>query len=82
MKTKELTLDEKNEMFKQDIKNCVIDYLTKINRLQDYDVDRITNDLNKLKTLDTISYEGVVSRPIDYVLNYFERIPKKIIKNY
>lgn len=82
MKTKELTLDEKNELFKQDIKDCIIDYLTKINRLQDYDIDRVTNDLNKLKVLDSMFYEGKVNKPMDYVLNYFERIPKKILKNY
>lgn len=78
MNKKYIDIDE-NEVFKENLRQDIINYLTKINRLKDYDVDRITDDLNKIKLLNNINNDEQteINKPMDYVLNYFEKIPKK-----
>ncbi len=78
MNKKYIDIDE-DDVFKENLRKDIINYLTKINRLEDYDIDRITDDLNKIKLLNNINNEGQpeINNPIDYVLNYFEKIPKK-----
>ncbi len=78
MNKKYIDIDE-DDVFKENLRKDIINYLTKINRLEDYDIDRITDDLNKIKLLNNINNEGQpeINKPKDYVLNYFEKIPKK-----
>lgn len=65
-----------NDFFKEELKKTVNDYLIKIKRIKEYNVDAVTNYLDKIKTLDNILHNGKNNSPIDYVLHYFEKIPK------
>lgn len=78
MNKKYIDIDE-NEVFKENLRQDITNYLTKINRLKDYDVNRITDDLNKIKLLNNINNDDQteINKPMDYVLNYFEKIQKK-----
>lgn len=81
MKTKELSFEEKNEMFRKELEFAIVEYLTQVKRTDDYNIEKITNELNKLKVLDTMIYDGRHNMPKDYVLTYFERIPKPSLEN-
>lgn len=76
MKTNNVTnVDNKNEIFKEELKTSVVEYLTKIERIKEYNIEEVANYLNKLRMLDNIFY-GKNNKSMDYVLHYFEKTPK------
>lgn len=75
-------LEINNEVFKEELKTTITQYLTKIKRIKEYNVECVTNYLNKVKMLDNMFYNGKNNTAMEYVLHYFEKVPKPVLINY
>ncbi len=72
---------ENNDIFKEELKTTITEYLTQIRRIKDYNIEYITNYLNKVKMLDNMFYNGKNNTPMEYVLHYFEKVQKPVLIN-